>query len=104
MECINCGDDVTVTYVWTLEANSENATIDNDFDWDTYAIVDATDHSLSVDPFGFLHVIASEQYAFVLTGACFSVRYTNLQKQYWVEVHVYILVVKIGPIFCVDVL
>ena len=67
MSCLNCGGDDNVTYEWTLEPNSNNTTMDQ-FDWDTFSAIDADNASLTINPFGFLHITEAEPYAFVLTG------------------------------------
>ena len=56
-----------MTYEWTLEPNSNNTTMDQ-FDWDTFSAIDADNASLTINPFGFLHITEAEPYAFVLTG------------------------------------
>ena len=56
-----------MTYEWTLEPGRRSNYL-QDFDFDTYAVIDPVDHSIVVDVMGFIDVTEGEPYAFVLTG------------------------------------
>ena len=57
-----------MSYDWTFEPGRASNFLDENFDYDTYAVIDPVDYSIVVDSMAFVDVTEEEPYAFVLTG------------------------------------
>ena len=57
-------------YRWTFEPGDPGNLL-HDFDFTTYAVEDAVDHSISIDVMAFIDVVEEETYAFILTGTTY---------------------------------
>ena len=66
--CANCAGNDMVTYEWTMDSLSDDASIQT-FDWSRFAVIGQTDASLTINPSAFEEITETEHYAFVLTGA-----------------------------------
>ena len=65
--CMNCGGNDNPTYVWTLEPQSVDNTL-QDLVWENFTWI-SDDGSLSLDVLAFLPVTEAENYALVLQGS-----------------------------------
>ena len=77
--CANCGGNDPVSYDWTFEPGRASNFLDENFDYDTYAVIDPVDYSIVVDSMAFVDVTEEEPYAFVLTGTYLQL-YTSIES------------------------